>query len=210
MRLRTISTLIIFFLAVFIALSIAVLNYSYFFSIDQEIYSICARLVSPQWLWINEAVSFLGEGKFLFVLAVFVMVYLIAKGYTREGIWYIVTLSVGLQLNEALKVFFERARPETFSSIIWSSYAYPSGHSFGAVVFYLLTWWVLVQSRSSVSRKKILIIPFIGLILFIGATRVALGAHWLTDVFGGFFLGLTWVFLSFYTAKKFQLQTCLN
>lgn len=214
MRLKITFALIIFSLAVFIALSIAVWHSSYFLSLDHTIYSICAQLVSPQWLWINEVVSFLGQGEFLFFLAIVVMIYLIVRGYTQEGIWYFVTLSIGLQLNAALKVFFERERPETFSSIIWPSYAYPSGHSFGAIIFYLLTWWVLVQIHYSISRKKILIIPIIGLILSVGATRVTLGAHWLTDVLGGFFLGLAWVFFSLYIAKRFQFfsrsQPCLD
>jgi len=87
----------------------------------------------------------------------------------------------------ALKLGFERARPnEVFSGV--DLYSFPSGHSASAVALYGSIAVLWHSGRSGWSAW--LVGPAsIALILTIGFSRLLLGAHWLTDVTGGFAVG---------------------
>lgn len=71
------------------------------------------------------------------------------------------------------------------------------------VVFYgmigYLTWQTLASPKPRPSRMRLVIIGLLtvclGLIALVGASRVYLGAHWPTDVLGGYLLGGAWLIL---------------
>lgn len=173
---------------------------------DQSVYEWMAGVRIPFWLQFNRALTFLGQAELIFFLAAGVMIYLMLKKWIREGIWYFVSLVLGMELNFALKVYFERARPAGFGlSTILKSYAYPSGHTFGATIFYVITWLFLARVHPGLWNKKYLTFMFMGFIpLVVGTTRVTLGVHWVTDVIAGFLLGITWIFLNLTIAKKYD------
>jgi membrane-associated phospholipid phosphatase len=68
--------------------------------------------------------------------------------------------------------------------------SFPSGHAVYAVVFYGFLFYLLTNlfSRKGFVRTiRILLVVLIVLTMF---SRIYLGAHWLSDVMGGFFLGV--------------------
>jgi undecaprenyl-diphosphatase len=66
---------------------------------------------------------------------------------------------------------------------------FPSGHAFLAIVFWgLLAYFALTRLQ----RRSLRVLTLSGLlviILLIGASRVYLGAHWPSDVLGGYVVG---------------------
>lgn len=71
-----------------------------------------------------------------------------------------------------------------------SSPGFPSGHAFGAVLFFGLVWWLapmLARSRLACRAVRALALR---LILATGYSRVLVGAHWPSDVIGGYLWGL--------------------
>jgi undecaprenyl-diphosphatase len=70
--------------------------------------------------------------------------------------------------------------------------SFPSGHTTQSFVVYGLIALLLIRTHPSWRRGPVLLTA--GLLVFlIGASRVYLGAHWLTDVAGGFVLGSFWL-----------------
>ncbi len=70
--------------------------------------------------------------------------------------------------------------------------AFPSGHALQAIAFYAMLAILLGVGRSP-GTKTILWIGAAAVVLVVGASRIYLGAHWLTDVLGGYALGAVWV-----------------
>ena len=73
-----------------------------------------------------------------------------------------------------------------------SGAAFPSGHATQSVAFYAMLAIVLGAGRSP-WVKTVLWSAAALVALAVGGSRIYLGAHWLTDVLGGYALGACWV-----------------
>lgn len=98
-------------------------------------------------------------------------------------------------LYDVAKPAIGRTRPP---SSIWIGHygggAFPSGHATVTVAFYAMLALVLSRGASP-GRRSLAWLGAALVALIVGASRVYLGAHWLTDVLGGYALGATWVAL---------------
>lgn len=94
-------------------------------------------------------------------------------------------------ISDALKNVFERARPEHWLVVRETSYAYPSGHAATAVAFFALWAYWLLRDATLPPRARGLTAAMCGLVAYgMMWSRIALGAHWPSDVAGGALLGL--------------------
>jgi membrane-associated phospholipid phosphatase len=136
-------------------------------------------------------------GVTLFRVAVFlpVVVLLLLRRMVRTALWVAIpVLTVG-PVNTVLKQTFGRVRPDFHQGgARLDSLSFPSGHSSGIatlVTLALLLLWPLL-----VRRTRILVVVLGGcLVLLVGLTRMWLGVHFLSDVLGGWSLGLGWTVL---------------
>ncbi|MBU2632227.1 LssY C-terminal domain-containing protein [Patescibacteria group bacterium] len=96
--------------------------------------------------------------------------------------------------NYAGKIFFERARPDA-AYYIESTYGFPSGHATISVVFYGFLTYVFWRSIKKWGRKLNFLLLGTSVILLIGLSRLYLGVHYLSDVSGGYLLGLLWLII---------------
>src|SRR5260370_10982770 len=72
--------------------------------------------------------------------------------------------------------------------------AFPSGHTTVAMAVFGALAFFLTRDRSLRVRAWIWASFFL-VILMIGASRVYLGVHWLTDILGGYAVGAAWLLL---------------
>ena len=96
-------------------------------------------------------------------------------------------------LYDIAKPVAGRPRPP---AAIWIGHytgaAFPSGHATQSAAFYAMLAIVLGAGLSFRRRAAVWSAAAL-VVLIIGASRIYLGAHWLTDVLAGYALGATWV-----------------
>lgn len=99
------------------------------------------------------------------------------------------TQIVSQGVNALVKVAFHRARPDAWVAVRETDLSYPSGHAVTAVVFYaglaLLVWHAPIPRPLAATICALLAVCVVG----IPWSRIALSAHYLTDVLGGLLLG---------------------
>ncbi len=101
----------------------------------------------------------------------------------------LVTL-VSWQVSDALKAAFHRPRPAYWRVIHETSFSYPSGHAMFATIVYVL--WAYFVWKSDLPRAVRFAVPPLLVLWAAGIlwSRLALGAHYVTDLFGGILLGI--------------------
>ncbi len=133
-------------------------------------------------------------------LAVIIPVGIIAGLYfvLRRHRWWpvallAVTIGGAVGWYHLVKYLVDRPRPPP---AIWighfSGASFPSGHATQSVACYATL--ALIVGAGRPTRVKIVAWCVAALVvLIVGGSRVYLGAHWLTDVLGGYALGVAWV-----------------
>ena len=96
---------------------------------------------------------------------------------------------------QTLKRLIAEPRP---TGALETGFGFPSQHTASYVVF----WGLLVVY----TKNKLLKILGIFMILTIGISRVYLGEHWTIDVIGGYVIGFTVLWLSWWSWSRFYLQ----
>ena len=150
------------------------------------------RVVALDRIW--RAVALLGGSAVLgaVVLACCILAW---RRATPRWVVFFVSSYVGVEaLFWSLKVVVDRPRPPfSLRLATASSPSFPSGH---AAVAAAVGAALLVAARATtLLPSRAVLATFIGLPLVVGFSRLALDVHWLTDVLGGFSLGLGWVLL---------------
>ncbi|MBP7600126.1 MAG: phosphatase PAP2 family protein [Thermoflexales bacterium] len=98
-----------------------------------------------------------------------------------------------------LSGYFNRPRPE-FDVSVWRQMTvpgFPSGHSISAVMCFGLLAYLVVPFMRRRVWKAVVIAAAVGIILFIGFSRIFVGDHYLTDVLAGYALGIAWCGLAY-------------
>ncbi|MEO8456364.1 MAG: phosphatase PAP2 family protein [Chloroflexota bacterium] len=86
------------------------------------------------------------------------------------------------------KALFERQRPPLALTYNVTDYSFPSGHSFSAMVLYGFTFYVASVYMQRRLPRLFLQAACAWLIIGTGLQRIYIGAHWPSDVAGGFLL----------------------
>jgi membrane protein DedA with SNARE-associated domain len=83
------------------------------------------------------------------------------------------------------------ARPRPPDGIVSApGFSYPSGHASHSVVYTWIAVTIAIRVRPGMSRGTALVVAGILLTAAIGLSRVYLGVHWMSDVSGGWALGV--------------------
>ena len=100
-------------------------------------------------------------------------------------------LLVASGIETIAKKIIDRPRPPVIYHLVTESDAsFPSGHATGSAAFFVALALVLSPAlRHRVARVAVVAGAFL-LALLIGAARVVLGVHWVSDVTAGWLLGV--------------------
>jgi undecaprenyl-diphosphatase len=171
----------------FVALTVLVNNH-FVFPFDQPLLDAGRGLgqYMAAWNGLSDSANFP-----LIAIGVGIVAWLLWTRQRLEAVLVILVLAAVTAGSEAIKQTVARPRPPGFdSSVIGVVYSYPSGHVLEAVTIYgiisILVW------RSSLPRIVRILVPvvFAIIVAFVGVARVAVGAHYPSDVLAGLLGGI--------------------
>jgi undecaprenyl-diphosphatase len=94
----------------------------------------------------------------------------------------------------ALKQVFRRVRPDHWFIFQEPDTSFPSGHSVTAIVFYLALALLLARAHAGLHPIALVgVVAFSICVAGLPWSRLALGAHYLSDVSGGLLFGAGWL-----------------
>ena len=127
------------------------------------------------------------------IVTVVVAAYLLLRRLWKLAAFTMVTMAGSSLLNTAVKTLVHRDRPEVSQPFVNEPGAsFPSGHSQAAVVGYGVLLLLLLPALTHTWRRVAVTVAVV-MVLGIGFSRVALAAHFVSDVIAGFALGLVWL-----------------
>jgi membrane protein DedA with SNARE-associated domain/membrane-associated phospholipid phosphatase len=148
--------------------------------------------------WLTSVLHGLTElGGALVLIPVALLAGLVAFRLTRS--WTpLLALSAALLgavlLDDLVKQLVGRPRPDVPPLVATAGgYAFPSGHATQSVAVYGGLAYLTAGLVHSWRAKVALWTGALMVILLVGFSRVYLGVHWATDVFGGYALGAVWL-----------------
>jgi membrane-associated phospholipid phosphatase len=109
--------------------------------------------------------------------------------WRARAIYAVATTLVTWQVSDVLKNVFKRPRPDYWTLIHEPTFSYSSGHAMFALVVYW-TWAWFVWKSDLPERVRYVVAP-LAFLWGCGViwSRLALGAHYVTDLIGGVLLG---------------------
>lgn len=160
---------------------------------DQAVYHFFQSLRTPWTDQVLVAVTELGDSLVNVSLASAVLLALLFKRrYRAAGFWALALVggAAGIQL---LKAATRLPRPTALYQGA-SAYSFPSGHTSMSVILYGFLA-ILISRGHSIKMRWGLFVSVFMISFIIAASRLYLGAHWLSDVLGGLLIGATWTAL---------------
>jgi membrane-associated phospholipid phosphatase len=139
-------------------------------------------------------VGILGSLEALALVSLLVaVVLLVQRCWSSLAAWLVAVLG-GEALNLLLKDLFARPRPHFERPLlVETSYSFPSGQAMESLVVYGMLAYFAVLTFSGRGKRAGSVGGAAVLVILIGFSRVYLGAHYVSDVIGGFAAGGAWL-----------------
>ena len=182
----------------FASLAIAAVAFALFLMLGQGV----DHAPDPGWLMLGEAqwvnhgtllawwITWFGFFQVLFPLAVaLAIVAVVVPAWRSRLAFAILSLLIAWRGTDAWQHFFARPRRLDWVVKHETSFSYPSSHTAIAVAFYLVLAYFI--ARSTLPGRGWIGTAIGVLALAIMWSRLALGAHYLTDIAGGVLWGAT-------------------
>jgi len=138
-----------------------------------------------------------------YTIIALIIIFLIFLKNKKEKIAILINAIVITLLNQGIKAIVARPRPVEYRIINESGYSFPSGHSMVGLAFYGLLIYFIYKDIKNKYLKWTLIILLSLIILLVGISRIYLGVHYTSDVWGGFLFSIAYlvIFIDIYNKK---------
>lgn len=98
-----------------------------------------------------------------------------------------------IALNELLKLFFKRERPEIYRIMDASGFSFPSGHTMMAFSLYAMITYIAWRNIKIVRGQIALLAAAAFMAFMIAISRIYIGVHYPSDIVGGIAISTIWV-----------------
>jgi membrane-associated phospholipid phosphatase len=167
-----------------------------FQSADQGIATWFHDRLTPVFGSVLHALTEVGSSEWIGMVLLALVLFFAWKRWWPSVVTLIIAVPGGMLLNEWLKLAVHRDRPFVEGAFVdWSGYSFASGHTIGATLLYGQLLLFVLPSLKGRHLRLLCIFSAASLVLLVGFTRIALGAHFLTDVLAAIFFGIIWLML---------------
>lgn len=130
-------------------------------------------------------------GNWQLIVGLVAVLLVIPATRSKIGLPMAVTAACSVLIYKGLKLIFLRPRPDVSLHLITQGgYSFPSGHSLNGIVCYGILIYLIRTNCRSRKTANILTVLLTALIILIGWSRIFCGVHYVTDVLGGWSMGL--------------------
>jgi membrane-associated phospholipid phosphatase len=152
------------------------------------------RLRTPGLTDLAQAFTFAGSEVVVGGLAVLVLVALMVRRRFAPAATFALGIGGSAFLTVAVKLLVARKRPGAADRLgaLDTSYSFPSGHTLNSAVFLALVVWLLWPAARYAAQVA-LVAGGAVMAVGVGASRVYLGYHWLTDVLASALVAIGWL-----------------
>lgn len=144
-------------------------------------------------LW--SAVSVFGSAPAIALVTLAVALWLAVRRDWSDGAGWLAAVAGGSALDATLKILIHRPRPPSAALLHVAGFSFPSGHAMSSLVCYGLLAYLVWGRAASPGPRIAAVAAAACLVVGIGFSRLCLGAHYLSDVVGGYAAGAVWLAL---------------
>jgi membrane-associated phospholipid phosphatase len=208
--------LLILLIMAFAALTYFVKNIDYSsnaratFSLDLDVTQNIQQISLPGFDFAMRFLSKMGDvywGSLLITAFFFIAIYL--KKQKDALLILLSAIGVGV-LSVILKAYVSRPRPdpEIISQIgnFLREDSFPSGHVLHAIGLYGFLIFLVIVHVKSRYLEAVLVVPLLLIIIFMGVSRIYLGAHWFSDTLGSYLIGGVWLYIMVFIYHRIKAE----
>jgi undecaprenyl-diphosphatase len=173
-------------------------------SVDHDAASNLNSLVAghPVLIAVIKVVTSLGSTPVLVGVVAAAAIFLAIRRRWRLLLFLLVSVGGAFVLDPVLKDLVGRLRPVLAHPIAHGiGHSFPSGHALNSIICYGAILLVFLPATRGAWRTAFKIV-IISLVVLIGISRILLGVHFVSDVLGGWAIGITWLGI---TSAAFEL-----
>ena len=150
-------------------------------------------LANPAFVTTMRVASDAGSALSWQIVTAVVVIWLLWRRQWRLAVFAVVATAGSSLLNTGVKTVVHRTRPVVSQPLVHEPGAsFPSGHAQAAIVGFGVLLLLFLPVLGAVWRRVAVTVSVL-LVLLIGFSRVALAAHFASDVVAGFVLGAAWL-----------------
>jgi membrane-associated phospholipid phosphatase len=180
---------------------------------DHELATWFHERLTPAFVAVLHAFTDFGSGDWIGIVVFALVLFFTWKRWWPSLVTLIVAVPGGMLLNEWVKVLVHRQRPFVDGPFVdWSGYSFASGHTIGATLLYGQLLLFVLPALKTRHWRLLSVFSAILLVALVGFSRIALGAHFLTDVLAAIIFGVVWLTFCLIAGRpmrraSFQSQT---
>ena len=179
-----------------------------FWTADHGIATWFHAHLTPTLVTVLHAFTEFGSGEWIGVVLFALVLFFVWKRSWPSLVILIIAVPGGMLLNEWLKVLVHRHRPFVDGPFVdWSGYSFASGHTIAATLLYGQLLLFLLPFLKGRHLRRLCVLSAAFLVLLVGFSRIALGAHFLTDVLAAIIFGIVWLMLCVLLGKSMHRRT---
>lgn len=152
--------------------------------IDDFVHSLVLKSYSEVTTKVMKIFTFMGSTIFIVALCAILFITFLVLKKKITAFKCLGNLVLSTALNNVIKLIIRRPRP-VYMTVVENTFSYPSGHMMASTTLYGFLIILVLNSNISKLYKTIYTSLLTILILLVGISRIYLGAHYFSDVFGG-------------------------
>jgi len=176
-----------------------------FWNADHGIATWFHERLTPVFVSVLRAFTEFGSAEWIGVILFALVLFFTWKRWWPSLVTLVVAVPGGMLLNEWVKLIVHRHRPFVDGPYVdWSGYSFASGHTIGATLLYGQLLLFILPALKTRHWRLLCIFSAMSLVFLVGFSRIALGAHFLTDVLAAIIFGIVWLMLCMVLRKPMR------